>query len=325
MAEPWESLPDVAADAPAASWEDLPDLPDAPVAVTPAVPRDVAPSITGFTAEDVTADVIAADRTARHTRLRLAFDESRKTSEDDAATTLAVAKQLGVPFDNVRKNLPAFKETAAAAAWDPARWETENPELAKLVLSNPELGPLVLRSKQTGPLVRAFRAAGDWMQDAVRALNEALPVPADTLAQQQAQMQGPDFAAVDPAKLEAANTPLTPEQAKDLEAKRARRDAQVDQLTAEILARRRTARLEQAMTDAIARIDGSLSDRLTQIRVIRETLQPIIQRETISDPRYRDPSCSLTPGVLDALNRSRAATDPAASADDSSTAPRGSR
>lgn len=225
MAEPWESLPDVAADAPAASWEDLPDLPDAPVAVSPPVPRDVAPSITGFTAEDVTADVIAADRTARHTRLRLAFDESRKTSEDDAATTLAVAKQLGVPFDNVRKNLPAFKETAAAASWDPARWETENPELAKLVLSNPELGPLVLRSKQTGPLVRAFRAAGDWMQDAVRSLNEALPVPADTLAQQQAQMQGPDFAAVDPAKLEAANTPLTPEQAKDLEKKRAQRDA----------------------------------------------------------------------------------------------------
>jgi len=226
MAEPWESFPDVAADAPtAASWEDLPDLPDAPASVSPPVSRSVAPSITGFTAEDVTADVLAADRTARHTRLRLAFDESRKTSEDDAATTLAVAKQLGVPFDNVRKNLPAFKETAAAAQFDPARWETENPELAKLVLSNPELGPLVLRSKEAGPLVRKLRAAGDWMQDAIRSLNEALPVPADTLAQQQAQMQGPDFAAVDPAKLEAANTPLTPEQAKDLAAKRAQRDA----------------------------------------------------------------------------------------------------
>lgn len=95
---------------------------------------------------------------------------------------------------------------------------------------------------------------------------------------------------------------------------RARRDAQVDQLTAEILARRRTAKLEQAMTDAIAKIDGSLADRLTQIRVIRETLQPIIQRETISDPRYRDPACAITGGVLDALNRARAATDPAASA-----------
>lgn len=95
---------------------------------------------------------------------------------------------------------------------------------------------------------------------------------------------------------------------------RARRDAQVEQLTTEILARRRTARLEQAMTDAIARIDGNLSDRLTQIRVIRETLQPIIQRETISDPRYRDPACAVTGGVLDALNRARAATDPAASA-----------
>jgi GGDEF domain-containing protein len=212
-----------------ATLDALPPLPegatlDAPENTDPAS-RDVAPSVTGFTAEDVSADVQAADRTARHTRLRLAFDESRRTSEDDAATTLAVAKQLGVPFDNVRKNLPAFKETAAAAQFDPARWEQENPELSKLVLSTPELGPLVLRSKEIGPIVRAFRAAGDWTKDALRAVNEALTVPADTLAEQQAQMQSSDFAAVDPSKLEQANTPLTPEQVADVERQRAQRDA----------------------------------------------------------------------------------------------------
>ena len=147
---------------------------ETPVPAAPA-PLSVAPSVTGFTADDVTASVKDAERTARHTRLRLAFDESRKTNEDDAATTVAVAGQLGVPFDTVRQNLPAFKETAAAVQWDPERWEKENPQLAKLVLENPHLGSLVMRSKEAGPIVKALRAASDWVQDFTRVDQSAAP------------------------------------------------------------------------------------------------------------------------------------------------------
>jgi len=217
--EGWTEEPVGGEEAVPAGWT---EEPVSPAAVSTPVPRDVAPSITGFTADDVATDAQLGDRTSRHTRLRLAFDESRRTSEDDAATTLAVAKQLGVPFDTVRKNLPAFKETAAAASWDPAEWETKNPELAKLVLTNPELGPLVMRSKETGPLVRAFRAAGDWIQDAYQKSLEGTP---EQVAAEQARAR--EFAIVPGTEDMAAAgvTPLTPEQVAERERQRAKRDA----------------------------------------------------------------------------------------------------
>ena len=217
--EGWTEEPVGGEEAVPAGWT---EEPVSPTAVSPPVPRDVAPSITGFTADDVATDALLGDRTSRHTRLRLAFDESRRTSEDDAATTLAVAKQLNVPFDTVRKNLPAFKETAAAASWDPAEWETKNPELAKLVLANPELGPLVMRSKETGPLVRAFRAAGDWLQDAYQKSLEGTP---EQVAAEQARAR--EFAVVPGTEdtMAAGVTPLAPEQVAEREQQRAKRDA----------------------------------------------------------------------------------------------------
>lgn len=92
---------------------------------------------------------------------------------------------------------------------------------------------------------------------------------------------------------------------------RAKQDAEVAALRDEILARRRTDRIEQAMADAIAKIDGNLADRIAAIRTIRQAIQPVIERETIREPRYRDPACAVTGSVLDAINRARAATDPA--------------
>ncbi|MDP2270916.1 MAG: hypothetical protein Q8K32_09310 [Archangium sp.] len=191
----------------------------------PPLSPSVAPSVQGFTADDVSNEVIATEQTARNTKLRLAFDESQRTTDDDAATTLAIAKQLGVPFDNVRQNLPAFKETAKAAQFDPDRWATENPQLAKLVLEHPDMGPLVLRSKDLGPLVKAVHQVGDWFKDAITSLNEALPVPAETLAAQKQAMTGPDFAAVDADALDVANTPLTPDQLAARDSSREKRDA----------------------------------------------------------------------------------------------------
>lgn len=138
-----------------------------------AEPQAVAPSW-GFTAEDISTEVATtraaeaeAQRTARNTRLRLAFDESRRTSDDDATKTVAIARQLKVPFDTVRQNLKAFEETAAAAKYDPDAWAAEHPELAKLITENPDLGPLVMRSKEAGPIVKAIRSAGDWLHDAL--------------------------------------------------------------------------------------------------------------------------------------------------------------
>lgn len=148
----------------------------------------------GFTSQELSGEVEAQraaeaelNRRARNERLKLAFAESRRTSEDDAATALAVAKRLNVPFDTVRKNLPAFKETAAAANFDPEAWATENPELAKLITENPELGPLVMRSKDAGPIVKALRAAGDWLSDVAGVMSSQDIKAQEDLAKQMAE------------------------------------------------------------------------------------------------------------------------------------------
>lgn len=144
-----------------------------PVPSTPA-PGDV-PAF-GFTAEDISNEVKQAEAETQaeyDARLRKAFRDAQDQGGDDPAATARVATTLGLPFDQVRTNLKAFRATAAEAEFDPARWRKENPELARAIERNPDLGRLVLRSKDTPVLVQLFRKASDYLHDSLGIMSDA--------------------------------------------------------------------------------------------------------------------------------------------------------
>lgn len=147
-------------------------------------PGPIAPSITGFTSDDIRAaagdpsasfklqtglsDPFAgaarADRqrqTERAESLRMLFTLAQSGAEDSAAEELELSKKLGVSLDVVHGNLPTIKETAARVAFDPEAWQRENPELAKLVLERPEFAPVVLRNRKLSVVTRAFMKVSD--------------------------------------------------------------------------------------------------------------------------------------------------------------------
>lgn len=148
-----------------AELQDLEELADPPEEIDP----NVAPSVQGFSVEDVSADVAKQKDAAELATINNAFRASQETTEDDAATTAAISTQLKVPFDTVRANLPAFRKSAAAANFDADKWRKENPQLAKVLIKHPELGDTVMSSKELGPIVTAINEATDWVKDTLRA------------------------------------------------------------------------------------------------------------------------------------------------------------
>lgn len=203
------------------------DLPPLPEGATLDAAPEPAPAW-GFSAQELSEEVEstkavadAEERTARLSRIRLAFDEAQRFTEDDATKAVAIAKQLKVPFDTVRANLRAFEETAAAAKFNEQDWEKANPDLARVLTQNPDLGPLVMRSKDAGPIIKAFRAAGDWLQDA---WDNSLQGTPEQIAAEQARAR--EFQIVpDPEDSAAKNvTPLTQDERVGRETARAKRD-----------------------------------------------------------------------------------------------------
>lgn len=89
---------------------------------------------------------------------------------------------------------------------------------------------------------------------------------------------------------------------------RAERKAEQRQLVDAIVAERKTRRIEQALGEAVAAIDGKVATRVDAIRVLRETIIQPMQKEISIETRYRDDACSLTPGVLRGIQQARGAT-----------------
>jgi hypothetical protein len=84
----------------------------------------------------------------------------------------------------------------------------------------------------------------------------------------------------------------------------ANRDAVAVQQLAE--AQKKADKLGADLAAAESARDNALNQRQDSIQTEAQRQQTIILRETASAPRYRDPQCSLTPGVHDAINASRA-------------------
>jgi len=85
--------------------------------------------------------------------------------------------------------------------------------------------------------------------------------------------------------------------------------AERDMRDARLLATIRTdlRRSEQALAAAIADAAAGYERRRAALDAQRATLQPILMREIASESRLADPALGLTPGLLDAVNRARAA------------------
>jgi len=81
---------------------------------------------------------------------------------------------------------------------------------------------------------------------------------------------------------------------------------------AEGAAARITAQIEH---DLGARLDGiytNLSGEIGGIDAVNRTIiQPVIQKEIASDPRYSDPDTGISVGMFAAINTARALSDPA--------------
>lgn len=73
-------------------------------------------------------------------------------------------------------------------------------------------------------------------------------------------------------------------------------------------------RSEQRLALAIDGIAGDYQGQRERLARAGATLQPIILKEAARDPRLSDPALGLPPGMLDALNRARAAGACAAAA-----------
>lgn len=85
--------------------------------------------------------------------------------------------------------------------------------------------------------------------------------------------------------------------------------AQADQAAQE---RRVTA----AITKAVDDIDAKTAARLASIDTTQRTIvQPTITREIASDPRFSDPAAGITPDMLRAINRARAASGSASASE----------
>lgn len=66
-------------------------------------------------------------------------------------------------------------------------------------------------------------------------------------------------------------------------------------------------RSEQALADSLAHIGAQYENRRAIVAARRAALQPIIVREIMRESRLADPALGLTPGLLDAVNKARAA------------------
>jgi hypothetical protein len=64
---------------------------------------------------------------------------------------------------------------------------------------------------------------------------------------------------------------------------------------------------EQGLASSIAGIASDYEAQRGALARAGATLQPIILKEAANDPRLSDPAAGLTAGVLDAVNRARAA------------------
>jgi hypothetical protein len=74
-------------------------------------------------------------------------------------------------------------------------------------------------------------------------------------------------------------------------------------------------RIEKLLAGQMSELDGRMTKRLESLESAARARSIIIEKEVANDPRYRDPGCALTPGVLDAVNAARRGGAAAAGAD----------
>lgn len=71
----------------------------------------------------------------------------------------------------------------------------------------------------------------------------------------------------------------------------------------------REARITAVITKAVEDIDAKTAGRIAAIDKTQRTIvQPILTREILSDPRFSDPAAGISPDMLRAINRARAAS-----------------
>ncbi|MDP1824904.1 MAG: diguanylate cyclase [Archangium sp.] len=232
---------------------------------------EVAPSITGFTAEDISKETRQAQRTST---LRVAWDAAQKSSADDATATAAIAKQLGVSFDTVRANLPAFR--AAAKAKDFEKWQSENAELADTILAHPQLGTAIITSPDIPMFVKAWRVARRWREDLIQ---KSLDTPEKVAAERKRSMDA-EVVPSEPVPMtleeRAAGKDvggLTPKQLQAREGARAKEDVpkpEVQYLTPEAAALREVAEKDPS---AVARFGAKALGAMLRVEEAYNALQ----------------------------------------------------
>lgn len=252
-----------------ATLDALPPLPegatldaDTPIAApmpAPPEPVDVAPSITGFTAADVTAELArphvsafkakvglsdpwegtarryAQQRLEQEDLVRKAFKAGSEPGVDPDVLDARVATFFDIPVATVTAGRQGWLDTYAKASGDPRKWIDENPLSARLVLEHPERADQVVSDKTFNVAMKALNGAIDTVRDT---WDKALRLEADmpwggaakafrdtagaAVAKANSLVIGADKAQ---AEVDALNVPRTPEQQKALDAERAQRDA----------------------------------------------------------------------------------------------------
>ena len=176
--------------------------PDAYLAETPELePAPIAPSVTGFTAEDVSQEVRTANVSPFKQKVGLSdpweagaqrYAQFRAEQEDlvrqgfKAGAEPGVAPELldarvstffRIPKELVKANREAWLDQYAKASADPRKWIDENPAAARLVLDHPERAEEVVSDKELNLALKAWNSVADWTIDAVDRVHQAMGTP----------------------------------------------------------------------------------------------------------------------------------------------------
>ncbi len=161
--------------------------------------HDVAPSVTGFSTEQVTAareaskevdfawlpersevapsvpfistDDIVRETTAQRRETDIDFiskaleDVKLLGGEKDAAKVYALSKRFGIEGQDVAAALPQFEAAAEKAGGSARDFVDNNPALVDYLRRNPASAPVLLTSKSIGPVLQKINAATDWVKD----------------------------------------------------------------------------------------------------------------------------------------------------------------
>lgn len=100
--------------------------------------------------------------------LSLVHSQALRTDPNKAADVLELARKARTTKEVVAARTDEFHRHVLEDAFNPKKWQQENPEAAKVAITNPDLGEVVMRDARVSVFSKAIRAVRDTLDEYVR-------------------------------------------------------------------------------------------------------------------------------------------------------------